>query len=135
MTDPKFFSDKRDMDVMVRAIASAREMLSKGRRQGDMWNIDILPGCLLNFFREPIKGLTSFVQNFAGTYYHPCGTCTMGDTHTNEFAVVNENLQLKGVRNLRIADASIIPHIPNVPIAKLCMVIGIAAADRIIASF
>ena len=35
--------------------------------------------------------------------YHPCGSCAMGDA-------VDSRLKLKGVRNLRVADASIFPN-------------------------
>ena len=40
------------------------------------------------------------------TGYHPVGTCAMG-------RVTDTKLQVYGVRNLRIADASVMPHVPN----------------------
>jgi choline dehydrogenase-like flavoprotein len=45
--------------------------------------------------------------------------------------VVDDKLQLKGFENIRIADASVIPHIPNFPIAKTVMVIGLRVVDFI----
>ena len=38
------------------------------------------------------------------TMYHPVGTCSMGK-------VVNEELKVFGVENLRVVDASIMPEI------------------------
>ncbi|KAF5308862.1 hypothetical protein FQR65_LT00562 [Abscondita terminalis] len=38
--------------------------------------------------------------------YHPLGTCKMGKTSND---VVNHNLQVHGIKNLRVADASVVP--------------------------
>jgi choline dehydrogenase len=45
--------------------------------------------------------------------------------------VVDEELRVKGIRNLRIADASVIPEIPSGPITATIMCIGVAAAEFI----
>lgn len=79
-----------------------------------------------------VGNTTDYIRSFATTYYHPCGTCRMGSSERDENAVVDENLKVIGIDNLRIADASVIPHIPNVPIAKLCMAIGVGAAERLV---
>ena len=50
---------------------------------------------------EVIRGLTE-------TDYHPCGTCKMGNT---EDSVVDEELKVYGIDNLRIVDGSILPKI------------------------
>lgn len=46
--------------------------------------------------------------------------------------VVDSHLRVKGVRNLRIADASVIPAIPTGPTAATCMVIADRAANFIL---
>lgn len=42
-------------------------------------------------------------QDWVLSEYHPCGTCAMGD-------VVDSHLRVKGVKGLRVADASIFPN-------------------------
>ncbi|MGF7036843.1 GMC family oxidoreductase [Mucilaginibacter lappiensis] len=52
----------------------------------------------------------SYIKDACGTYFHPAGTCAMGD---GSESVVNEKLSVYGVRGLRVADASVMPQIPT----------------------
>jgi choline dehydrogenase len=54
--------------------------------------------------------LDDYIKSKADTAYHPCGTCKMG---VDDMAVVDENLKVKGIENLRVIDASVIPEIPS----------------------
>jgi len=45
-------------------------------------------------------------------YNHPVGSCAMGNS-SNENAVVDGRLRVRGVRNLRVIDASVMPVITN----------------------
>jgi choline dehydrogenase-like flavoprotein len=50
------------------------------------------------------------IRERADTCYHPAGTCKMGN---DEIAVVNAELRVRGVRNLRVVDASVMPLLPS----------------------
>lgn len=53
-----------------------------------------------------------FARQYSETLYHPTSTCKMGsDPNGVEMAVVDEQLQVYGIGNLRVADASIMPII------------------------
>ena len=52
------------------------------------------------------KDILQFIRDKAETLYHPSGTCKMGQ---DKFSVVDEKLKVKGLENLRVADASIMP--------------------------
>jgi len=52
--------------------------------------------------------LIEFIRQTADTEYHPVGTCKMGQ---DDMAVVDSELRVHGVQNLRVVDASIMPSI------------------------
>jgi choline dehydrogenase len=54
------------------------------------------------------QALRDYVRSVAKTVFHPAGTCKMGSPD-DPMAVVGEDLRVRGVTGLRIADASIMP--------------------------
>ena len=73
--------------------------------------------------------LVHYIREFSTTIYHLACSCKMGN---DRMAVVNDRLQVHGVENLRVADASIMPHIINANTNSPCIMIGEKAADTIL---
>ena len=86
------------MDI-VRRIMAAAPMAS-------MLGAEIAPGPALQADDE----LLNWVRETAETAYHPIGTCKMG---TDDRAVVDEKLRVRGMQGLRVADASIMPTLTS----------------------
>jgi len=61
-------------------------------------------------------------------FFHPVGTCRMG---TDSASVVNPELEVRGVRGLRVADASVMPIITRGHTHAPSVLIGAKAADLI----
>ena len=73
--------------------------------------------------------LNEYIRSNAETAYHPCGTCKMG---VDKMAVVDENLKVKGIQNLRVVDASIMPEIPSANLNAPTLMIAEKASDLIL---
>jgi choline dehydrogenase len=75
-------------------------------------------------------GVRAWARSGVGSYYHPAGTCRIGPA-TDPGAVVNPRLQVHGITGLRVADASVMPVIPNAPLHATVLAIAEKAADLI----
>jgi choline dehydrogenase len=56
--------------------------------------------------------LRAWVRRTVSSYYHPAGTCRIG-SGTDPGAVVDPELRVHGITGLRVADASVMPLVPN----------------------
>jgi len=74
--------------------------------------------------------LASFVRDHAWGH-HATGTCAIGKREAG--GVLDGALRVHGTRGLRIADASVFPHIPGTFIACSTMMVGERAAELILA--
>ena len=81
---------------------------------------------------EQIKddaGLLNYVRNNGQTSWHSISTCRMGK---KKMDVVDYNLKVYGVENLRVVDSSIMPNMPTSNTNAPSIVIGEKGADLII---
>jgi choline dehydrogenase len=59
---------------------------------------------------ESDEALLAYLKTMLQTVYHPCGTCRMG---SDDAAVVEPDLRVKGIDGLWVADASVMPSVPR----------------------
>jgi choline dehydrogenase len=81
--------------------------------------------------RDP-GDVRAWICRAVGSYFHPAGTCRMG---TGPDAVTDPQLRVHGIAGLRIADASVMPVIPNAPPHATVLAIAEKAASLIIPVF
>jgi choline dehydrogenase len=74
--------------------------------------------------------LLDFVTRNAETTYHPVGTCKMG---TDDLAVVDSRLRVRGLEALRVIDSSIMPRIVGGSTQAPSMMIGEMGAAMVLA--
>jgi len=73
--------------------------------------------------------LNEYIKSKAETAYHPCGTLKMG---VDKMAVVDENLKIHGLQNIRVVDASVMPEIPSGNLNAPTLMIAEKASDLIL---
>ncbi len=74
--------------------------------------------------------LDAHVRKTAITVHHPLGTCRMGPA-ADAMAVVDPELKVRGVENLRVVDASVMPDLVGGNINAVVIMIAEKAADMI----
>jgi choline dehydrogenase len=117
------FADPADMASMIRALKLSREIFNQSPMR-ELIAEELLPGKDLHSDAE----LEQAIRAQAEHRHHAVGTCRMG---TDELAVVDAQLRVIGVENLRVADASIMPEDPSGNTNVPTMMIGEKAADLV----
>jgi choline dehydrogenase len=70
----------------------------------------------------------AWIRNNGQTAHHPAGTCRMG---ADPDAVVDEELRVRGIEGLRVADCSVMPHVVGANTNAPTIMIAEKAADYI----
>ena len=73
----------------------------------------------------------SYIRDSAQTVYHPVGTCAMG---IDAMSVVDAQLKVHGIQNLRVVDASVMPRVTSCNTNAPTIMIGEKGAAMILAS-
>jgi choline dehydrogenase len=111
--EPRYLEDEADLRLLVEGVKLAREF-AHAKAFGDFRGA---PLCEKLSTDEEIVG---HIRALAETIYHPTGTCAMG---TDESAVTDARLRVRGVEGLRVVDASVMPEIvggnTNAPVIML----------------
>jgi choline dehydrogenase len=116
-------SDQRDIDTMVRALRKVRAIYQTEPLSG-LLKQEVSPGTAV----QSDEDLTNYLRRSVYTVRHPVGSCRMG---SDPRSVVDPQLRVRGVKGLRIADASVIPAIPGGNTNAPVIMIGEKAADLI----
>jgi choline oxidase len=123
--DSRYFSDAEGYDetIMLAGMKLARQIAEQPALK--RWiKQELAPGIEV----QNDLDLSEYARRTANTVYHPAGTCKMGDSR-DPSTVVDAQLRVKGVRHLRVADASIFPTMISVNPCMTCMMIGEKCAD------
>ncbi len=100
--DPRCLSAPEDLETLSKGLKLATE-IGLSRRLSSITNGVAFPGRLSRAER------IAYIRNAAFTSDHPSSTCAMG---TDQRSVLDPKLRVRGVRGLRVVDASAMPELP-----------------------
>jgi choline dehydrogenase len=121
LIDPGYLTDDSDVEALVGAISLVRQIASQSVLAGYRFK-EVTPGPV----GDDRTRLRQAVRQQAVSYAHHSGTCAIGET-----GVVDRRLRVHGTRNLRVADASVLPELPQVAPSVAIQLVGWRAAELI----
>jgi len=108
--DPKYLSDPQgeDFKIMLEALKTSVKIVedsSEFDKLGAKFTAQVFPGCENMQFRSDAYW-ECYVKHYTVSLNHQVGTCAMGRDNGDQ-TVVDSQLRVKGVKNLRVVDASV----------------------------
>ena len=123
LLDPNYWSEPHDRERSIAGLKVARDIMRQPA---------LKPYVLAE--RLPGPDLTSDDDLFnygcanAKTDHHPVGTCKMG---SDDMAVVDLELRVRGLTGLRVCDSSVMPRVPSCNTNAPTIMVGEKGADII----
>ncbi|WP_067515044.1 GMC family oxidoreductase [Endozoicomonas ascidiicola] len=116
--EANYFQDETELNALINGVKIGRDILNQ-TTMNDFRGEEELPGTHI----ETDDDIRQYLRDHVETVYHTAGSCKMG--RLEDDAVVDHQLKVHGVDNLRVIDSSIMPtitgsniHAPTVMIAE-----------------
>ena len=118
---PNYLDHPNDLRVMLGAAAICRRIAAQAPFR-DLIEEELRPGP----DSTSDAAVEANIRATSGTVFHPCGTARMG---SDDRAVLDSELRVRGVEGLRVADASVFPLIPSPNIQPAALMVGERCAE------
>ena len=118
--DPNYYGDEQDLKTMLAGVHRARQ-IAAGDPLLEWGNKELTPGK----GKTTDEQLVKWIGKETMTTFHFVSTCMMGES---ESFVTDERLHFRGIKGLRIGDASVIPTTPVSALNAPSMMVGYRAA-------
>ena len=123
LIDPNFYDDDWDLEEMVKGFKVTKKLM-----EADAFK-SIVKEDLFTAKVQTDEDIRQILRDRSDTVYHPVGSCKMG---VDEMAVVDPQLRVYGIPNLRVVDASIMPTVVNGNTNAPVIMIAEKAVDMIL---
>jgi len=123
---PNYLADPLDQQVAVESLRWARKIAAQPALAPYIHR-ELMPGSAA----QSDEALLGFAQMAGSSIYHPVGTCRMG---SDDGAVVDPSLRVRGIDRLRVVDASVMPRLVSGNTNAPTIMIAEKAADMILSA-
>lgn len=121
-----YLDNDDDLSVMREGMRWIRKVFET-KPLVDLIKREVAPGLSINTDAQ----WESYIRESAQTVYHPVGTCAMG---IDAMSVVDAQLKVHGIQNLRVVDASVMPRVTSCNTNAPTIMIGEKGAAMILAA-
>jgi choline dehydrogenase len=122
------------LDIENRLLADPADLTAMTKAMGFVAELAATPrlGAYYGPLLQPAPGepYDRFALETYTSYFHGVGTCRIGPAD-DPLAVVDPDLRLRGLDNVRVADASVIPVVPHANTNVSAILVGEILADRV----
>jgi choline dehydrogenase len=122
--DPNYLADERDVKVLMAGIRAVRRLVKMPSLKGLVVR-ETRPGPAV----ETDQQIIDYIRLTTQTTWHVVGSCKMG---SDEMAVVDSDLRVRGVEGLRVIDSSVFPTVPSSNTNAPTIALGEKGADIIL---
>ncbi len=126
LIDPNYLQEPSDVARMIAGLGLAREV-GEAAALKPLREEELFPGAVARSDEQ----LHDYLQRSLTSYFHPVGTCRVG---TDPMSVVDPDLRVHGLANLRVADASVMPSLVTGNTNAAVLAIAERAAHLIISA-
>jgi choline dehydrogenase len=110
LIDPKYHSDPQDVKVMGAALREFQRIASSSPQFKEAANFQSkCKACAVTQTNDCEEYFECLAKEITYPATHLAGSCRMGSA-TDPKAVVDERLRVRGIENVRVIDASIMPQ-------------------------
>lgn len=114
--EANYLAEDVDRRTLVAGLRMLRDIYAQPAFR-DLVAAEVLPGSA----RQSDEEILQFARTSGGTVFHPIGTCRMG---SDDRAVVDPTLRVRGVVGLRVIDASVMPEMISCNTNAAAIMIG-----------
>ena len=124
--DPNYLGDPEDLQGQIRAVQAGLRLMQQPALRSLIKKITAPE----NIDWRDTAGIEAFVRKAIKTVYHPGGTCRLGVEPSD--SVVDLQMRVHGVPNLRVIDLSVCPQIASGNTNAPAIMLGERGADFIL---
>ncbi len=119
-----YLDDEHDRKALVAAVRRVRDIFAAPVLD-PYRGAELLPGPAV----ASDDAILAYIRANAESVYHPVGSCKMG---SDEMAVVDDRLRVRGVEALRVADAAVMPRVTSGNTNATAIMIAEKCADMLL---
>ena len=126
LIQPNYLDAEEDKRVVVAGLKLSRRLMHS-RALSHYFDYEVYPG----IEKQSDEELLQVARERGTTTYHQMGTCRMGPK-SDPTAVVDDNLKVYGLNNIRVIDASIMPTMLSANLHSGATLIGEKGSDLVL---